>query len=111
MGAIPTQRESMACAPGLPAHTAAHETVARTTLPGTPLAAGAARRHLRDALADWTERALPGAGVIDERLTEDAVLVASELVTNAVVHAGTGVELLCRLEHVPTGRPARSSSR
>lgn len=44
------------------------------------------------------ELALPGAEIVRERLAEDAVLVVSELVTNAVVHAGTDVELLCRLE-------------
>ncbi|MFG2434482.1 SpoIIE family protein phosphatase [Streptomyces sp. NPDC048508] len=106
MGAIPTQRESMACAPGAPAHhRAGQDTVARTTLPGTPLAPGAARRYLRDTLAGWAELALPGAEIIDDRLTDDAAVVVSELVTNAVVHAGTDVELLCRLEHAPDGPP------
>ncbi|MET7942297.1 SpoIIE family protein phosphatase [Streptomyces sp. NPDC005302] len=106
MGAIPTQRESMACAPGAPAHhRAGQDTVARTTLPGTPLAPGAARRYLRDTLLGWAELALPGAEIIDDRLTGDAAVVVSELVTNAVVHAGTDVELLCRLEHAPDGPP------
>jgi serine phosphatase RsbU (regulator of sigma subunit)/anti-sigma regulatory factor (Ser/Thr protein kinase) len=72
--------------------------MARAALPGTPLAPGAARRMVREALADWGELALPGAEIVRERLAEDAVLVVSELVTNAVVHAGTDVELLCRLE-------------
>jgi serine phosphatase RsbU (regulator of sigma subunit)/anti-sigma regulatory factor (Ser/Thr protein kinase) len=53
---------------------------------------------VREALADWGELALPGAEIVRERLAEDTVLVVSELVTNAVVHAGTDVELLCRLE-------------
>ncbi|MFE9806087.1 SpoIIE family protein phosphatase [Streptomyces sp. NPDC005548] len=106
MGAIPTQRESVACAPGAPAHhRAGQDTVARTTLPGTPLAPGAARRYLRDTLLGWAELALPGAEIIDDRLTGDAAVVVSELVTNAVVHAGTDVELLCRLEHAPDGPP------
>ncbi|MFD6491665.1 SpoIIE family protein phosphatase [Streptomyces sp. NPDC060188] len=106
MGAIPTQRESMACAPGAPAHhRAGQDTVARTALPGTPLAPGAARRYLRDTLLGWAELALPGAEIIDDRLTGDAAVVVSELVTNAVVHAGTDVELLCRLEHAPDGPP------
>ncbi|MFD0069634.1 ATP-binding protein, partial [Streptomyces sp. NPDC127574] len=106
MGAIPTQRESMACAPGAPAHhRAGQDTVARTTLPGTPLAPGAARRYLRDTLLGWAELALPGAEIIDDRLTGDAAVVVSELVTNVVVHAGTDVELLCRLEHAPDGPP------
>jgi len=38
-------------------------------------------------------------------LAEDAVLLTSELVTNAVVHAGTGIELTCRLDTGAT--PAR----
>ncbi|WP_330304510.1 MULTISPECIES: SpoIIE family protein phosphatase [unclassified Streptomyces] len=99
MGAIPTQRESMARAPDAPAHHRAGQgAVARTSLPGTPLAPGAARRFVRGALADWAELALPGAEIIDDRLIDDAVVVVSELVTNAVVHAGTDVDLLCRLE-------------
>ncbi|MFD7933927.1 SpoIIE family protein phosphatase [Streptomyces sp. NPDC059755] len=41
------------------------------------------------------------AGEPGERLAEDTTLVVSELVTNAVVHAGTDVELACRLEEDP----------
>ncbi|MCX5184551.1 SpoIIE family protein phosphatase [Streptomyces sp. NPDC059837] len=89
----------MALAPGMPAHyRVGQEAIARAALPGTPLAPGAARRMVREALADWGELALPGAEIVRERLAEDTVLVVSELVTNAVVHAGTDVELLCRLE-------------
>ncbi len=77
----------------------------RTSLPGTPLASGTARRFLRDTLAEWAELALPGAAMIDERLTGDALLIVSELVTNAVVHAGTDVGLLCRLERPADGLP------
>ncbi|MFI6486293.1 SpoIIE family protein phosphatase [Streptomyces sp. NPDC050564] len=96
----------MARAPDAPAHNrAGQEVVARTALPGTPLAPGAARRFVRGTLADWTELALPGAEIIDDRLTDDAILVISELVTNAVVHAGTDVELLCRLETAGDGAP------
>lgn len=71
--------------------------MARTSLPGNPLAPGAARRFVRTALAEWTELALPGAEFITDLLVADAMVVVSELVTNAVVHAGTDVELLCRL--------------
>ncbi|MFE4550940.1 SpoIIE family protein phosphatase [Streptomyces sp. NPDC056785] len=103
MGAIPTQRESqrdsMALAPDAPAHHRADlETVVRAALPGTPLAPGAARGLVREALADWAALALPGAVTVGERLRDDAVVIVSELVTNAVVHAGTDVELRCRLE-------------
>ncbi|NSC21680.1 SpoIIE family protein phosphatase [Streptomyces albus subsp. chlorinus] len=61
--------------------------VVRTELPGNALAAGAARGFARAALDEWGT-AGPAA--------EDAVLLISELVTNAVVHAGTAVELECR---------------
>jgi serine phosphatase RsbU (regulator of sigma subunit) len=86
-------------------HRPGQDAVARTSLPGTPLAPGAARRFLRDTLAIWTEPGLPGPGTIDDRLADDAAVVVSELVTNAVVHAGTDVELLCRLESPVEGLP------
>ncbi|MEU4170059.1 SpoIIE family protein phosphatase [Streptomyces sp. NPDC026665] len=106
MGAIPTQRESTACAPDtLAHHPTGRDVVSRTSLPGTPLAPAAARRFLRDTLLSWAEPPLPGAEIIDDRLTEDACVVVSELVTNAVVHAGTDVELLCRLECAADGPP------
>ncbi|WP_405831769.1 SpoIIE family protein phosphatase [Streptomyces sp. NBC_01176] len=89
----------MTLAPDAPAHHRADlETVVRAALPGTPLAPGAARRLVREALADWAALALPGAETVGERLRDDAVVIVSELVTNAVVHAGTDVELVCRLE-------------
>ncbi|MFW6690409.1 SpoIIE family protein phosphatase [Streptomyces sp. MAR4 CNX-425] len=59
--------------------------VALTLAAGMP-AAGAARRFVRDLLAG---RAGPEA--------DDAELLTSELVTNAVVHAGTDVRVRCRL--------------
>ncbi|XIG80104.1 protein phosphatase [Streptomyces sp. SGAir0957] len=78
----------------------------RTSLPGNPLAPAAARRFVRAAFTDWTEQGLPGAVHLVDRLTDDAVVVVSELVTNAVVHAGTSVDLLCRLdEAAPDGTP------
>ncbi|MFE6931583.1 SpoIIE family protein phosphatase [Streptomyces sp. NPDC057699] len=80
--------------------------VARTSLPGIPQASAAARRFVRAALADWTGLGLPTTGEFGERLTDDALTVASELVTNAVVHAGTTVELLLRLEDSAGPEPA-----
>ncbi|MFG2005381.1 SpoIIE family protein phosphatase [Spirillospora sp. NPDC048911] len=56
----------------------------------------AARGHVRETLDAWD---LPFDRV------EDAVLIASELVTNAVVHAGTDIELTCRLD--PAGGDVR----
>ncbi|MFF4014247.1 SpoIIE family protein phosphatase [Streptomyces sp. NPDC001843] len=95
MGAIPTQRETVSRASDVPAHrNAAERAAVRATLPSSPLAAGSARALLRAALAEWT-----GLGLAPSpQLADDAVVVVSELVTNAVVHAGTDVELICRLE-------------
>jgi serine phosphatase RsbU (regulator of sigma subunit)/anti-sigma regulatory factor (Ser/Thr protein kinase) len=59
----------------------------RSRFPADPAAASAARRFVRDALREW------GVGAA----ADDAVLLTSELVTNAVIHAGTGVEVVCRL--------------
>ncbi|WP_405877608.1 SpoIIE family protein phosphatase [Streptomyces sp. NBC_00005] len=105
MGAIPTQRETASCACDAPAHphTTAHGSTDRcartyTTLPGSPLAPGSARALVRSAVSDWAEARVPGAEHLTARLADDAVLVVSELVTNAVVHAGTEVEVECRLE-------------
>ncbi|GAA0656753.1 hypothetical protein GCM10009535_39670 [Streptomyces thermocarboxydovorans] len=93
MGAIPTQRETASRAAEVPECARAH-----ATLSGSSLAPGSARALVRAALAEWTERRLPGTEHLTARAAEDATLVASELVTNAVVHAGTDVELTCRLE-------------
>jgi len=103
MGAIPTQRETasraLSRASGAPARRGAdRRTVTHATLGGGPLAPGAARGLVRAALAEWARLGLPGAGALPERLVDDAMVVVSELVTNAVVHAGTDVELACRLE-------------
>ncbi|MFG2285404.1 SpoIIE family protein phosphatase [Streptomyces sp. NPDC048595] len=70
----------------------------RACLPGDPQAAAAARQFVRAAFADWAVQRLPGAEGLTDRLADEAVLLVSELVTNAVVHAGTTVELCCRLE-------------
>ncbi|OKJ76354.1 ATP-binding SpoIIE family protein phosphatase [Streptomyces sp. CB02460] len=72
--------------------------VARTSLPGNLLAPAAARRFVTAALDEWTGLGLPAAVGFSERLSDDAAMIVSELVTNAVVHAGTAVDLLFRLE-------------
>ncbi|MEU1694248.1 ATP-binding protein, partial [Streptomyces hirsutus] len=95
MGAIPTQRETSRAASEASAQACAR---ADATLSGGPLAPGSARALVRAALAEWTERALPGTEHLTTRAGDDATLIASELVTNAVVHAGTEVRLSCRLE-------------
>jgi anti-sigma regulatory factor (Ser/Thr protein kinase) len=59
-----------------------------------PEAAAAARRFVREILRSW-QRA--GIGPGQDGLVDDAVLLTSELVTNAVLHAGTSLHLTCRL--------------
>ncbi|GGW40994.1 ATP-binding SpoIIE family protein phosphatase [Streptomyces griseoloalbus] len=93
MRAIPTQRETASCASG--ARGCAR---VEATLSGSPLAPGAARALLRKALSEWAQRALPGAEHLTGRVGDDAMLVLSELVTNAVVHAGTELRLTCGLD-------------
>ncbi|WP_399884887.1 SpoIIE family protein phosphatase [Streptomyces sp. BBFR51] len=106
MGAIPTQRETVSRASAAPAHTteaSAEEcALARVTLLGSSLAPGAAREMVRAALADWSALGLPGTEQLTEHLAADALVVVSELVTNAVVHAGTDVEVTCRVEETGT---------
>jgi len=74
-----------------------------------PKAAAAARRFVRETLQAWAV-----TGATDEHgLVDDAVLLTSELVTNAVVHAGTPVQVTCRLADgaveivVSDGHPGR----
>jgi anti-sigma regulatory factor (Ser/Thr protein kinase) len=74
-----------------------------------PAAAAAARRFVRDTLRSWP---LAGRPARRDTLIDDAVLLTSELVTNAVVHAGTSVHVTCKLAGgaveiaVQDGRPA-----
>ena len=63
---------------------------ASVLLENDPQAAGAARRFLRRALADWE--------VDDEEVVETAQLLLSELVTNVVMHARTSSELTVHLD-------------
>ena len=59
-----------------------------------PAAVAAARRFVRDTLRTWQ---VAGRSASQDELVDDAVLLTSELVTNAVVHAGTPVQVTCRL--------------
>ncbi|WP_239010817.1 ATP-binding SpoIIE family protein phosphatase [Streptomyces sp. S-9] len=93
MRAIPTQRETTSCAPD-----PRGSTRVEATLSGSPLAPGSARALLRKTLTEWAQTSADGADLLTGRVGDDAALVASELVTNAVVHAGTDVRLTCRLE-------------
>ena len=53
-------------------------------MPESTSSAAAARKWLRDVVADD----------VSTRVLDDVVLVASELVTNAIVHAHSGVHVL-----------------
>ncbi|MCK7627525.1 SpoIIE family protein phosphatase [Streptomyces sp. RS10V-4] len=83
------------------------ETVCRTGLPANQLAAAGARRFVRTLL---TERAAapdaPGAAAISRELIDQSVLLVSELVTNAVMYAGTDIDVTCRLEYGRKDAPA-----
>ena len=69
--------------------------VATATYQPEPTAAAAARRFVRDTLRSWDLTGYPRGAL--EALVDDAVLLTSELVTNAVLHAGTPVQVTCRL--------------
>jgi serine phosphatase RsbU (regulator of sigma subunit)/anti-sigma regulatory factor (Ser/Thr protein kinase) len=59
-----------------------------------PAAVASARKFVRETLQGWLDtRPAPA----DTELVDDAVLLTSELVTNAVVHAGTQVQVTCKL--------------
>ncbi|MEU6528137.1 ATP-binding SpoIIE family protein phosphatase [Streptomyces sp. NPDC046928] len=106
--APPRAQDAPALPPSAPAHGSplgtapAQHTVSpaetRALLPGSPLSPATARTLVRTVLTEWASSGLPGADRIQERQIQDAVLAVSELVTNAVVHAGTDVRLTCRLE-------------
>ncbi|BDM67366.1 hypothetical protein HEK616_08530 [Streptomyces nigrescens] len=93
-----TATRTTTAGPGLPA-----ARTRRAGLPGDPQAAAAARRCVRSAFDEWAAQRLPGTERFTDRLTDEAVLLVSELVTNAVVHAGTTIELSCRLD--PAAEP------
>ncbi|MEU0097775.1 ATP-binding SpoIIE family protein phosphatase [Streptomyces sp. NPDC006267] len=107
MAPIPLQRDIVQ-RPGTTRAGHAHRPrlAGRTSLPGVPLAPSAARRFVRAALAEWTGLGVPAAVGFSDRLADDAVTVTNELVTNAVVHAGTTVDLLLRLEEEGGDEPS-----
>src|SRR6202167_35332 len=77
--------------------------VATAAYQPVPAAVAAARRFVRDTLRSWElpgDRGSPGERAEwtqRDALVDDAVLLTSELVTNAVLHAGTPVQVTCRL--------------
>jgi serine phosphatase RsbU (regulator of sigma subunit)/anti-sigma regulatory factor (Ser/Thr protein kinase) len=69
----------------------------RTTLPSDQLAPSKARGFVRSALTESLP-STPAAPEIPGELAHNAVLLVSELVTNAVMHAGTEIDIECRVE-------------
>ncbi|QKW10573.1 SpoIIE family protein phosphatase [Streptomyces sp. NA04227] len=98
-------------------------------MPANQLAAAEARAFVRASLAEQTERLAPDGDPAAGRMYDDAALLTSELVTNAVMHAGTDIDVICRLERThsaangapadtkapaakaPAGRAARAAAR
>jgi len=68
--------------------------VATAAYQPVPAAAAAARHFVRDTLQSWE---LTGRSPEQDALVDDAILLTSELVTNAVLHAGTPVQVTCRI--------------
>ncbi|MBC3841325.1 ATP-binding protein [Streptacidiphilus sp. 4-A2] len=64
----------------------------RLALVGTRGVVGRCRDFTRQALQDW--HWLPGVTEEQQEVAEDVLLLVSELVTNANLHAGGAVELL-----------------
>lgn len=82
----------------------------RTELPASQQAPARARAFVRAMI---TERALATSslGPLAERLADDAALLVGELVTNALIHAGTPMELVCRVETDPDADDALTGVR
>jgi anti-sigma regulatory factor (Ser/Thr protein kinase) len=98
-----------AAAPGSERRVGPDDLVASAAYQPEPTAAAAARRFVRDTLQSWAVTGEAGS----PELVDNAMLLTSELVTNAVVHAGTQVKVTCRLADgavevvVRDGQPAR----
>lgn len=72
------------------ARTASAALVARVDLSGSPRSSGQARNATRQILNEWD---VPASAI------DDALVVVSELVTNAIRHAGTSSTLEMELSH------------
>lgn len=62
-------------------------------------AAARAREFVRGTLTEAVRRSPGGRTGAAARFVDEAMLLTSELVTNAVLHAGTDIEVLCRLRY------------
>ncbi|MGW6142637.1 SpoIIE family protein phosphatase [Streptomyces sp. NPDC055140] len=96
----------------LPAHSA--DFVCSKELPANQLASAQARRFVREVLTGRMpstatppgQDPIPAPGTVPQGLVDNAVLLVSELVTNAVVYAGTDIDVVCRLERHPNAAVA-----
>lgn len=82
----------------------------RRALPTGHLAPSTARALVRSEIEKWARASLT-PGWVTERLAEDAELLVSELVSNALMHAGTQIEVACGVETDPSDadEPAAAS--
>lgn len=87
MGSVPMQQETTHRSVHLLSQRGDARSVARTSLPGNPLAASAARRFARTALADWTRLGTVTTRGTD-RLADDALEAAEAA---ALMAAGPAV--------------------
>ncbi|KIZ19282.1 SpoIIE family protein phosphatase [Streptomyces natalensis] len=80
--------------------TAPTEAVSRKGLPANQLAPAGARKFVRTVLMERARRRppAPGSAALTDRFIGDVLLLVSELVTNAVMYAGTEIDVTCRLE-------------
>lgn len=69
----------------------------RRALPTSQLAPSTARAIVRSEIEKWG-RASTAPWRLTERLADDAELLVSELVSNALMHAGTQIEVACGVE-------------
>ena len=78
----------------------AHEHATAVMLPADPTSVGRARRVVREAIAEQGTVVVDRSGEV-QPVDDEAMLATSELVTNALVHAGTSV--LLRVTAGPRG--------
>ncbi|NLU69818.1 SpoIIE family protein phosphatase [Streptomyces sp. HNM0574] len=71
-------------------------------MPASRSAPSRARSFVRAVIADRTA-GTPAAGPGAERLADSAALLVSEIVTNALMHAGTGIDVRCTVTTAPGG--------
>jgi serine phosphatase RsbU (regulator of sigma subunit) len=82
------------------------ESVSRMRFSANRLAGSEAREFVRSVLAERTVPKVPPHEAVTDRLVDDALLLVNELVVNAVMHAGTDIEVVCRVGAASRGSEA-----